>query len=437
MRYSAPDGMFPPNALTPRQPELRAYDEPWYRAVPNALSEWMGLGPSGREIMRNALGPSNPLNIPAQAQEAGHEIGGGLAMGDYARAGMGGLGLAMAIGPGPRFFPRGVRATAEPPNVVPQGIRAYHGSPHDFNAERLVRYPDGRTEYVVGSTSGLPDVPTGATSVKDFPFGRFREDKIGTGEGAQAYGYGVAYVAESEGVARSYRDGLSAGQVSAGGRAIPTAGGLKSSNVTYQRQYDSLSLAEQMLADHNGHFDRAIRDLDALRQAKLKRPNDKFITNTADEYAAAAEQLRKMKTGEWAEPVKGRMYEVNINARPEDFLDWDKPLSQQPASIQSGVRKYMGLDKGGRADEIGWRNIADRPLDDAIGNVLRSDTSGLREAGIPGIRYKDAMSRGAEGGTSNYVVFDSNLISILRKYGLLPPAAAGAAAMTSQPNQEQ
>lgn len=49
---------------------------------------------------------------------------------------------------------------------APKGIRAYHGSPHDFD--------------------------------------RFDMSKIGTGEGAQAYGHGL-YFAENEGVAKSYK----------------------------------------------------------------------------------------------------------------------------------------------------------------------------------------------------------------------------------------
>jgi hypothetical protein len=53
-----------------------------------------------------------------------------------------------------------------------RGIRAYHGSPHKFD--------------------------------------RFDMSKIGTGEGAQAYGSGL-YLAEAEPVAKKYRDKLSAG----------------------------------------------------------------------------------------------------------------------------------------------------------------------------------------------------------------------------------
>jgi hypothetical protein len=52
----------------------------------------------------------------------------------------------------------------------------------------------------------------------------------------------------------------------------------------------------------------------------------------------------------------------------------------------------------------------------------------LREAGIPGIRYKDAGSRGMEGGgTNNLVVFDDKLIEIIRKYGIAGLLAGGGA----------
>ncbi len=65
------------------------------------------------------------------------------------------------------FLGPGVKLPAAAPK--PTGIRAYHGSPHDFD--------------------------------------RFDISKIGTGEGAQAYGPGL-YFAEREGVAKSYRDNL-------------------------------------------------------------------------------------------------------------------------------------------------------------------------------------------------------------------------------------
>ena len=62
--------------------------------------------------------------------------------------------------------------TTAPGDVPPPGIVAYHGSPHSFD--------------------------------------QFDTSKIGTGEGAQAYGHGL-YFAGNEGVAQAYRKNL-AGQ---------------------------------------------------------------------------------------------------------------------------------------------------------------------------------------------------------------------------------
>lgn len=289
--------------------------------------------------------------------------------------------LANFIGPGAKMPP--------PAAPKPQGIRAYHGSPHDFE--------------------------------------KFDISKIGTGEGAQVYGRGL-YFAEREGVARSYRDALTEGTVKVGNRYIPTAESLKGASPRYLEVYDNLTLAEKLLSDYNGNFDRAIRD--ALELAKITRakPNDPWLKTPAEQYEAAAAQLQQMRTGEWAEPHKGRMYEVRINADPETLLDWDKPLSQQSRAVDGAVDKLLSLFP------------ADRPLDKAKlkpSDVIEMAGRGraeeaLLEYGVSGIRYKDQMSRGTDGGTSNYVVFDDKLIEILRKYGLLPPVAAGAAQALSQ-----
>jgi hypothetical protein len=59
-----------------------------------------------------------------------------------------------------------------------------------------------------------------------------------------------------------------------------------------------------------------------------------------------------------------------------------------------------------------------------LGGAQAGATQDLQGFGIPGIRYLDAGSRGAGDGSRNYVVFDENLIEIVRKYGI-----AGAAAM--------
>lgn len=45
----------------------------------------------------------------------------------------------------------------------------------------------------------------------------------------------------------------------------------------------------------------------------------------------------------------------------------------------------------------------------------------MKTSGIPGIKYLDGMSRGRGKGTHNFVVFDDNIIDVLKKWGLMLP----------------
>jgi|KBSSwiStaDraftv2_1062776.scaffolds.fasta_scaffold167496_1 hypothetical protein len=301
-------------------------------------------------------------------------------------------------------------------------IKAYHGSPHDFE--------------------------------------KFETAKIGTGEGAQAYGHGL-YFAEQEATAKAYRDQLSQGTnviVDGVKRAINTENGA--------------DLALLHLASGN---------TGPQATAAIRRG---FTPQYANDYEAALTKY----AGRVA-PVKGSMYEVAIKAHPDQFLDWDKPLSQQPANVKSAlatVAPPYGLPEaeGGTlyqslAHEIQARTMRTpgqkhMPIVAAKAEVSRQ----LADAGIPGIKYLDQGSRPVnvvqerlrglvekhggdldagvdefmrsvydtpqakatmraslvqnyKPGTHNYVVFDENTIEILRKYGILLPAV-GAGAMEAQ-----
>jgi len=336
-------------------------------------------------------------------------------------------------------------------------FRVYQGSPHDFNAERLVRYPDGRTEYIVGRPDVLPDVPAGAEVLQDFPLGRQRMDKIGTGEGAQAYGYGL-YGAENEGIARGYRDALTDPD------AVPLQFDGRPVNTPWNEEI------RERWPEYFSNLSET--DADAMEEllGNLSQVNNiADVQNVLGGVSSRAKVLySRIVKPKLVKPDvgAGRMYELNINANPEDFLDWDKPLSEQPNvlsrlgystmdenAIQEEAARIMEAMPGGawmndpaskaRIDEL--QAMLDRKAPSGTGQDLyrggaSDDVSGilsqmgygdpaaqsqaLREAGIPGIRYLDAGSRAAGDGSRNYVVFDENLISIVRKYGI-----AGAAAM--------
>jgi hypothetical protein len=261
---------------------------------------------------------------------------------------------------------------------APAGIRAYHGSPHSFD--------------------------------------KFSMDAIGTGEGAQAYGHGL-YFAENEAVARGYRDAL-AGRIEVQPVQID---GARYSPPTDQHQRVAAIIAKDGRRNAMATL-RSLRDQDLLdaEQEKVWR------------------QLLAETKGKDVQPLQGgSMYEVNINANPEDFLDWDAPFSTADDLERFASRfDATNPELRKRLEDFGYmRQQMGQPMPDGndiireiMGGIGSADaaraSSEMREAGIPGIKYFDAGSRGAGEGSRNFVVFDENLINIVKKYGI-----AGAAAM--------
>jgi hypothetical protein len=316
---------------------------------------------------------------------------------------------------------------------VQKGIKAYHGSPHDFD--------------------------------------RFDMSKIGTGEGAQAYGHGL-YFAENPAVAADYKSKLST-LANVNQSAVD-------SNALYYLQRNK--------------FDKAAARAELEDALRMKLPDGHPSIQAINSYNP------------------GKMYEVNINAHPDQFLDWDKPLSKQSPAAQS-LAEYAMSRPGARgfvADAEKFP-LTGQDLHNALAGDLRYNASynsqplaraseyplvseKMREAGIPGIKYLDQGSRdprpayrgdpaflhaaesfkgsGSDAQatiagmqqayknadpaqiraavnevfdiqppqTSNYVVFDDKLIDILKKYGLaalgLPPAmTAGSQIWNSQTQQ--
>jgi hypothetical protein len=134
----------------------------------------------------------------------------------------------------------------------------------------------------------------------------------------------------------------------------------------------------------------------------------------------------------------GKMYEVRINADPEDFLDWDKPLKDQPERIRSTMTKLADGEILPDWDGMqAYRSVGSQMMSNLD---LESPelAKRIKDAGIPRIKYLDQGSRtGAGEGTRNYVVFDDNLIEILRKYGLLGMIGGGAVAAGLQSDQNK
>jgi hypothetical protein len=219
-------------------------------------------------------------------------------------------------------------------------------------------------------------------------FDKFDSSKIGTGEGAQAYGHGL-YLAESPDVANAYK--------------------------AAQRDQSSGAIADKYLKNW-GSKDKAIS---ALEQ-RLPKVREEFKPEFVSQYEEALSMLKRGESG------GGSLYKVDLpDEHIAKMLDWDKPLSQQHPDIQALASKYDYPKNRTGGDFQRWLSSPSGGL--SVNLRGPKDQSGLekqaadlfRQHGIPGIRYLDGGSRGAGAGTSNFVIFPQNegLLKILERNG--------------------
>ena len=221
---------------------------------------------------------------------------------------------------------------AAPRTLNPQtGAVVYHGSPHKFD--------------------------------------KFDSSKIGTGEGAQAYGHGL-YLADSPDVAGTYA---------------------------------------------------VINAKSAPKPQTLRRLRDAAPVGSADwkHYDALLNE------------GTSHLYKVDLpDEKIARMLDWDAPLSQQPemlstarAAMHKGPQESLRMDVWVRDNPNATGGDLIKQIERLYG--IRYANEALGKAGIPGIRYLDCGSRTAGQGTRNYVVFpgEESSLRILERngQGLLGP----------------
>jgi hypothetical protein len=276
-----------------------------------------------------------------------------------------------------------------------QGIRAYHGSPYSFD--------------------------------------EFSTSQIGTGEGAQAYGRGL-YFAEREKTAEGYRKKLSRDNLAQRAKDNQSYDTLVGLGLDESPDLGTFSI---ILSEADGDMARAIQD------SMTPRYPDDPLPAFAQSMADAMKSGRLPASIELPTLNKGSMYEVNIAATPDEFIDWDLPLDEQSESVMNALNKTDWY----KYAEEGAYNAAERRGDNAYGMDLvrwleedgaEDAAQMLKDAGIKGVQYADAQTRFGKGPkTKNYVVYDDKLIDITKKYGISIPAAAAVLAGTMTPEEAQ
>lgn len=204
---------------------------------------------------------------------------------------------------------------------------AFHGSPHDYD--------------------------------------KFDSSKIGTGEGAQAYGHGL-YFAESKDVAEYYKKVLTDGKMAING-------------IPFEPKNHTIT---EMVANHKGSDDSLISRLETY--IKWNSSNPYAMTEDAQIVIDA------LKDGTLTKKVGGKLYQVELAPKQDEYLLWDRPLSEQSDKVIASLENKFSLpsfDKDfGTAGEF-YRSRA-RKFDSQ-----EKASSELYSLGIRGIKYIDGSSR--------------------------------------------
>ena len=312
-------------------------------------------------------------------------------------------------------------------------------------------------------------------------FDEFKLEKIGTGEGAQAFGYGL-YFTDKEDIAKFYRDSVGAGnEVTYKGKVIQDLDQdfADENNIAHmagqqetpedmqrvvadevRRTRNNLAGIEQSIKDFQENPDVYPLKFHGMEINMETAENQReFLQRRLDAALEVQDNISQIET----KPA-GTMYQVGLHVNPDELIDYDKTFDEQSAFVQEAILKVldevnlddamnMGIDAFSPPyngnEEQALQATKKLMLDNFSTVRFLNDWSVLRGAensgeellekhGVKGITYKAQRGVGArnvpETGSDNYVIFDDKLISIMKKYGIVGPVAVSA--MTSQKQEE-
>lgn len=251
-----------------------------------------------------------------------------------------------------------------------------------FRAQMQVPpHPDADTAPVGSSATQTPDGPFIMTwHGSHAGFEAFQDSKIGTGEGAQVFSVGH-YSTDLHGIADSYRE-----------QGIRMHG----------HSLDPLGVAKETLEAYAG-------DMSAARAHLLNESLDETLE--PDLRQKAKDAIGQLET------ANGFIYRTKINRSPDDFIDWDRPLSGQIKPIQDFAKRLLGdhinLDRITGAD-LYRTYLSANKLDPRMKDQARKFTDEALQDNIAGMKYLAAGgSGGKSGGAKNWVVYDPKDIEIV------------------------
>ena len=236
---------------------------------------------------------------------------------------------------------------------------------------------------------------------------------IGTGEGAQAYGWGIYFAGDRE-ISEAYRRKLSEPETVV---SFPFGDDEKyiSTNSGWLAEEHGWELegVEALAADILENEDIAgLRT--KLAEAQEEEEDEIAVSGRDYSVAEVQEALELIDSGAIEiETRNGQLYSAEI---PENdaLLDYDAPLSQQPEAVKSTLEKAFA--EQGKAEVFAEMLAEDNVRGEDLYNALADEgpqaaSELLLKHGIPGLRYLDGNSRADGEGSHNFVIWDEDLLT--------------------------
>ena len=220
---------------------------------------------------------------------------------------------------------------------------------------------------------------------------QFSTEKIGTGEGAQVYGWGL-YFAGNRATAEYYQ------KMSEARGWFPIVEDLGEQVVEMVRQ----SLEENGINSETANPSDIKYILDSIGD-----DSEIFDAQERDQIKARAAAISEEGSN---------LYQVQLNVHPDELLDWDKPLSEQSETVKKALtgKQYGPLGQirpedtgaeiygrisehymGHQPEDVGWTQLTNVQFrgDRMVGKDAMASAF-LHSIGIRGVQYLDQFSRG-------------------------------------------
>jgi hypothetical protein len=256
-------------------------------------------------------------------------------------------------------------------------------------------------------------------------------EKIGTGEGAQAYGWGL-YSAQAKKLAEWYRKTITDRKRKNADNTI-----LVNSD-EYHRVYtdyykngkrmedvrSSEYRAINVLIGAGGDRQKAFSSLSSIAELHQKNADRggeaaNYYEQEAQSFMEAIAFLNGAEIQTREVPDTGQLYRLEVPESGE-LLDWDKPLSEQPKKIQEIINKTreeygMGGSDASTGEDI-YKELVFQGKMEGAENPQKWASKKLNSLGIPGLQYLDGSSRAGGEDTHNFVIWDEDRMSVEESY---------------------